>query len=374
MSTSPLPIESRRSWALTVRAALYDGLFTSCRGYWLLRLMFAVLLGWTMNAAFESTRPASCDRDVLERALFLVVLPLGWFLFPLPWRRSMAARTVTFHGEGLSVESASSSFSVAWGAVRAIRRTIWDLVVVLDGSTVAVPRSVLPAGAMESVAARWSHAREVAATDDPPPRPQIPYRTADTLPPRPEDEEAVPREWVMPAHYGASVLAFPTRWDHVCALLSLKPGARKWPAIVVGVGAVLAGIATAPLLAGVSPFMPMALIGAVIALLGAAPPVLGFARALMAGRDRFVRERSAGVLYAVGPHGLYVRTHQFERRDAWSSPVVVRTSRRRVAILNGTLDVHVIPTKAFASAEARDAFAKTLERRSQARRAPRPSR
>ena len=111
--------------------------------------------------------------------------------------------------------------------------------------------------------------------------------------------------------------------------------------------------------------MPMALIGAVIALLGVAPPVLGFARALLAGGDRFVRERTAGVLYAVGPRGLYVRTHQFERRDSWSGPVVVRTSKRRVAILTGTLEVHVIPTKAFASAEARDTFLRTLERRSQ---------
>ncbi len=45
----------------------------------------------------------------------------------------------------------------------------------------------------------------------------------------------------------------------------------------------------------------MALIGAIIALLGLAPPVLGIARALMAGRDRFVRERTAGALHAVGP-------------------------------------------------------------------------
>ena len=95
--------------------------------------------------------------------------------------------------------------------------------------------------------------------------------------------------------------------------------------------------------------------------------MLGCARAFVAGRDRFVRERTAGVLYAVGPQGLYVRTHQFERRDPWSGsgPVVVRTSKRRVAILTATREVHVIPTKAFASTDARGAFVKTLERRAQ---------
>ena len=88
--------------------------------------------------------------------------------------------------------------------------------------------------------------------------------------------------------------------------------------------------------------LPFMTLGAVLALFGVGLFVLEVLPGLHALRDRSVRERRAGVLYAVGRSGLYVRTRSFELREPWKRVQVVAIGAKRVAIATADA-VHVIP-------------------------------
>jgi hypothetical protein len=362
VAVSPIVIEVRPSWARSLRSAVYDALFTGYRGYWLVRLAFALLMGVTGQVGMGLVGRAACA-DVTALAMFLLLLPAAWFLYPLARLPARRPFTVTVLDEGLSVEAESSALSVTREAVRSVRRTPWDLVIVLDGSTISVPLRMLPAGTVDAVVARLhGPSREPAPrSDGSTARPHAPYRVPESRPLGPEDEEASPREWVAPAQYRESVLAFPTSGDHVRALHSLKRSAFFMPAVLFVLAGLLVLLGTSG--GGDRPgeLVRFTSVGAVVALIAVASVVLDVSPALFALRDRAVRERSAGVLYAIGASGLYLRTQSFERREPWDHVYVLRAGSRRVAIFTASL-VHVIPVTAFQTDVARATFVSTIER------------
>lgn len=359
---SPIVIEVRPSWTHALRSAIYDALFTGYRGYWLIRFAFALLIGVAGVASFGLVcRAAGAQLTAL--GIVMLALPVGWFVFPLA--RLPAARpfSLTILGEGLSLEAEHSSMSVAREAVRSVRRTHWDLVIVLDGTTISVPLRTLPAGTVDAVVARLHGPSTEPApqNDGSEARPPVPYRTPESRPLGPEDEEAEPREWVAPVQYRESVLAFPSAVDHVRALLSLKRGSFFMPAVLLVLAGLLALLGTSGGGDRQGELVRFTNVGAVVALIAVGSIILDVSPALFALRDRSVRERSSGVLYAIGASGLYVRTKSFERRESWERVFVVRAGSRRVAIFTASL-VHVIPVAAFRSDAARSSFVSMIER------------
>ena len=371
MAGSPIVVAVRPSWALAFRGAIYDALFSGHRGFWLARLAFALLMGVAARATFGD----ACDvTDGAERPWFgtaLLLVPTIWFYYPLARVRAASAHTVTFLDEGLSVEGQSHSLSVAWSAVRSVRRTLWDLVVVLDGSTISLPRSSLPAGTVEAVIDLLG-----APTTAPTPsdgsgdaHSRTAYRTAEARAPGPEDEEASAREWVAPSDHHHLVLAFPGVGDHVGALLSLKRATAFRPAVLMVLGGLLVLLGTRGGADRAGEVIRFTNLGLVLLVLGVASFLVDLVPALLALRDRAVRERSAGVLYALGPNGLYVRSKSFEQREPWARVALVRAGSARVSLLTARA-VHTIPCAAFESDAARAVFVKTLERLGAARPSP----
>ena len=294
--------------------------------------------------------------------MVLLISPLVWLVYPLAKVRANRAYTVTILDEGLTVDAGTHSLSVVRGGVRSVRRSLWDLVIVIDGSTLDLPLRTLPAGTIDAVIARLC--REA----DEPPRPEggegsprrAPYRSPESRPLGPEDEEAEPADWVAPPNYRESVLAFPTAGDHLRAFGSTRRGSFFTPAVLLALAGCLVLLGTA---GGGDPrgtLLPFATVGAATAILGLGAFVLEVSPGLLALRDRSVRERRAGVLYAVGKSGLYMRTRSFERRESWKRVERVRIGARRVAISTADF-VHVIPLASFPNEGARTTFLSTLE-------------
>jgi hypothetical protein len=356
VSAAPLEIAVRPSWAHAFRGAIYDALFTQQRVYWLLRVAFAAL----MEVAGRSTFGQVCGPDLGLLGMVLLIVPLVWVVYPLARVRAVPAHTITILDEGLSVEADAHSLSVARERVRSVRRTLWDLVIVLDGSTFSLPLRSLPAGTLEAVVARLHGDFLAPAGAAAAPRVHVPYRSPETRPLGPEDEEAEPADWVAPSTYRESVLAFPTAGDHVRALFSTRRGSFFTPSVLLVLAGCLVLLGTAGGGDGRGELVPFTTVGAVVALMGLGSFVLELSPALLALTDRAVRERSAGVLYAVGRSGLYLRTKSFERRESWKRVQNVKIGARRIALSTSGL-VHVIPMSAFRHEGARTTFVSTLE-------------
>ncbi len=362
MPSAPLEITVRPSWRLAFRTALHDALFTRHLLYWLLRAEFAALL----VVAGQSTFGRACRGvDGLDLGLFgtvLLIAPLVWLVYPLAKIRAAGPSTVTILDEGLSIDAGTHALSVAREGIRGVRRMPWDLVIVLDGATIALPLRTLAAGAADAVVARLRTgvAEPRRTTERAGGMAQAPYRSAESRPLGPEDEQAEPQDWVAPPEYRESVLAFPTTGEHVRAFVSTRRGAFFTPAVLLVLGGCLVLLGTA---GGGDPrgeIVPFMTLGAVLALFGVGVFVLEVLPGLHALRDRSVRERRAGVLYAVGRSGLYVRTRSFELREPWKRIKVVTIGKRRVAIATADV-VLVIPVAAFANAGSRTTFLSTLE-------------
>ena len=373
MPPAPLEIAVRPSWALAFRGAIYDALFTRHRVYWLLRSGFAVLMEVAGLTTFGRGCRGLAGPDLGLLGMVLLITPLVWLVYPLAKVRGGVAYTVTILDEGLSVDAGTHALSVVRAGVRSVRRTLWDLVIVLDGSTLSLPLRTLPAGTVDAVVARLCREADVPsrAEDGAAPPARAPYRSPESRPLGPEDEEAEPGDWVAPSSYRESVLAFPTAGDHVRAFVSTRRGSFFTPAVLLVLAGCLVLLGTA---GGGDPrgaSLPFATVGAVTAVLGLGAFVLEVAPGLLALRDRSVRERRAGVLYAVGKSGLYMRTRSFERRESWKRVQVVRIGARRVAISTASF-VHVIPMAAFPHEGARTTFVSTLEHET-AKRAAVPS-
>jgi len=355
------------SWRRAVRGALYDALFTGYRGYWLVRLAFAILLAEAAQASFGRIHTTT-EVGAIGLACVLLGLPLVWFAYPVLGGRANVGSAMTILDEGVTVEANHSSLSVAWGAVRAVRRTLWDLVIVLDSACISVPLAGLTPGTVDSVLERFRRACE--APRDAKAKEPAPYRTAAARPPGPEDEDATPEEWRAPSQYRVSVLAFPTRAQNLLALISLKRGAFMWPGVMLGAAGFMLFIRTIPC-DDKALLTLLMLVAAVTAAFAVGILGLVFSPGLLALRDRFVRERRAGVLYAVGPSGIYIRTQSFERRETWDGVFALRLSRTRVAIRSASL-IHVIPLAAFTNEHDRKTFVKTIENEVAARLPPTP--
>jgi hypothetical protein len=147
--------------------------------------------------------------------------------------------------------------------------------------------------------------------------------------------------------------------DHVRALFMLKRGAFGMPSVLLVLAGLLALLGTAGGADRHGEVVRFTNVGAIMAIVAVASIIADFLPSLLALRDRAVRERSAGVLYAIGASGLYARTHSFERRESWDRVRVVRVGPRRVALFTASL-VHVIPQAAFASEGARERFVTML--------------
>ena len=344
------------SWRRAVRGALYDALFTGYRGYWLIRLAFAILLAGTAHASLGRLFHPSTDLGAIGIASMFVLIPAAWFSYPVLRGRADVGSALTILDEGFIVEAKHFSLSAAWDAVRAVRRTPWDLVIVLDGTSVSVPLAELTPGTVDSVRGRFRRACE--APRDAGRTVLMPYRTAEARPSSPEDEEATPAEWRAPSHYRFSILAFPTRAQNVLALLSLGRRAFLWPGVMLAMAGLFVFIATAPV-DDTTLRAPLMIVAAFITAIALGLLALDFSPALLALRDRFVRERSAGVLYAVGPSGLYMRTQCLERREMWDGVSALRVSSKRVALRSGS-GIHVIPLRPSEQENERKNFVKMI--------------
>lgn len=361
MPVAPLEIAVRPSWALAFRGGIYDALFTHRRVGWLLRVAFVALMEVAGQGAVGLMCRAVDGPGLGLLGMMFLIVPLVWLVYPLARPPASVAHTVTILDEGLSVEAATHSLSVTRACVRSVRRTLWDLVIVLDGSTISLPLRTLPAGTVDAVVARLRH--EV----DEPSRPgegggeraRAPYRSLESRPLGPEDEEAEPLDWVAPPTYRESVLAFPTTGDHLRALVAVKRGTFFMPTVLLVLAGCLVLLGTAGGGDARGEIVHFTKVGAFVALLGLGTFVLEICPALLALRDRSVGERSAGVLYAVGKSGLYVRTKSFERRESWKRVQVVKVGARRIALSTPGL-VHVIPIGAFRHEGARTTFVSTL--------------
>lgn len=356
MSSPPLEVETAPSWRRAVRGALYDAIFTGYRGYWLIRLAFAMLLAETAHASLGRLFHASTGLGVIGVASLFVVIPAVWFAYPVLRGRSDVGSALTILDEGFIVEAKHFSLSAAWGVVRAVRRTPWDLVIVLDGACVSVPVAELTPGTVDSVGERFRRARE--APRDAGRSAPMPYRTAEALPTNPEDEDATPEEWRAPSHYRFSFLAYPTRAQNVLALISLRRGAFVWPGVILAMAALFVVIATAPAHDNTlrTPFL---LVAAYMIAIALGLLALDFSAALLALGHGFVRERSAGVLYAAGPSGLYMRTQSFERREMWDGISGLRLSKKRLSI-HSKSGIHVIPLRPDEQEHERKNFVKMI--------------
>ena len=295
--------------------------------------------------------------------MVLLIVPLVWLAYPVARLRPAVAHTVTILDEGLSIEADTHSLSVTRECVRSVRRTLWDLVIVLDGSALSLPLRTLPAGTADAVVARLHHEphEPSRAFEDGLPRVGAPYRSPESRPLGPEDDEAEPLDWVAPSTYRESVLSFPTAGDHFRALVATKRGSFFTPAVLLVLAGCLALLGTAGGGDARGEILPFTTVGAVVALMGLGSFVLELTPTLLALRDRSVRERRAGVLYAVGKSGLYIRTQSVERRESWKRVEVVRIGARRIAISAAGL-VLAIPLAAFRHEGARTTFVSTLER------------
>ena len=356
VSSPSITVEMAPSWRRGVRGAIYDALFSGYRGYWLIRLAFAILLEETARASLGRLFHASTDLGAVGIASIIVVLSATWFSYPVLRGRADVGSVLTILDEGLIVEAKHFSLSAAWGAVRAVRRTPWDLVFVLDGTCVSVPVAGMTPGTVDSACERFRRAHESpreTGRNHP-----MPYRTAEARPASPEDEEATPEEWRAPSHYRFSVLAFPTRAQNVLATISLRRSAFKWPGVMLAMAGLFMFIATAPVDDNTLR-APLMLVAAFITAFAVGLLALDFSPALLALRDRFVRERSAGVLYAVGPSGLYMRTQSLERRELWDGVSALRVSRKRLSLRSGS-GIHVIPLRPSEQENERKNFVKMI--------------
>lgn len=358
MARPPIAITVRPSWAHALRTGIYDALYTVHRGYWLVRFAFALGINIAGHVAYGAICAAACQPDMRALEVVILLLPVCWFAYPFARRPLAAPQTVTFLDEGFSVESEKDSLSVAWTAVRGVRRTLWDLVLVLDGATVSLPLRVLPAGTVDGVLDRLSGPAE--AGTEPDARPRLPYRTPDARAAGPEDEEASPREWFAPASYPEAVLAFPTAGDQLRGLLTLKRGAFFMPAVLLVLAALLALLGTKGGGDMQGELIRFTSVATVVAVIAVGSLVVDFSPALFALRDRAVRDREAGVLYAIGKLGLYVRTQHFERRESWERVYIARSGARGVALFTVS-GLHVIPVSSFQTDVARDTFVTLLE-------------
>ena len=358
MGSPSIRVEIAPSWRRAVRGAVYDALFTGYRGYWLIRLGYALLLAAAGHALLGRMFARTNDLTAIWLASVFLALPLGWFLYPILRGRSSVGSALTILDEGVTVDAKHSSLSVSWSAVRAVRRTLWDLVIVLDGACICMPLAALVPGTMDSVRDRFRRSGEAPREEGV--REDVPYRTAETRPPGPEDEDATPQEWRAPSPYRFSVVAFPTRAHYVLALLSLKRRVFLWPGIMLGAGALMLFLGAARSSNDGSMLTSLTVVGLFTSTLAMGIQALVLSPALFALRGRFGRECRAGVLYAVGPSGLYLRTHSFERRDHFGGISELRVSRNRVAIGTGSV-IHAIPRSAFASEQDRKSFVNAIQ-------------